>query len=141
MNVIENLERLHLEHKSRVLTGSRAAATGLLGLTLLAIAGCANMRGLQPAESMRAPSALTADRALAGAPVAASRWPAEDWWKAYGDAQLDALMDEALAGSPTLAVAAARTRKALAVAAITDAGRYPRVDADCVDHARALFRS
>ncbi len=129
MNVIENLEPSRLEHKSLGLTWSRAATTGLLGLTLLAIAGCANMRGLQPAESMREPSALTADHALAGAPVAVSHWPAEDWWKAYGDAQLDTLMDDALAGSPTLAVAAARTRKALAVAAITDAGRYPRVDA------------
>ena len=29
-------------------------------------------------------------------------WPAERWWTAYGDAQLDALVEaQALAGSPT----------------------------------------
>src|SRR6202023_1881202 len=44
------------------------------------------------------------------------------------DPQLDQLMNEALAGSPTLKVAAARTRKALAVADVTKAARSRQVN-------------
>jgi multidrug efflux system outer membrane protein len=35
-------------------------------------------------------------------------WPAEQWWKHYGDPVLDKLIDMALASSPTLATAHAR---------------------------------
>lgn len=38
----------------------------------------------------------------------AATWPKNEWWKAYGDAQLDALIEEALRDSPNLAVAEAR---------------------------------
>jgi NodT family efflux transporter outer membrane factor (OMF) lipoprotein len=39
-------------------------------------------------------------------------WPADSWWRAFGDPQLDALIDEALKGSPDLALAAARLHRA-----------------------------
>jgi NodT family efflux transporter outer membrane factor (OMF) lipoprotein len=39
-------------------------------------------------------------------------WPSDQWWTAYGDAQLDALIDEALAGAPDLAKAKARVSQA-----------------------------
>jgi NodT family efflux transporter outer membrane factor (OMF) lipoprotein len=100
----------------------------LAGLAALALAACADMHGLAPGEAPHDTAALAASRTLAKAPVAADAWPANDWWKAYGDPQLDALMDEALAGSPSLAVAAARTRKALAAAQVTDSARYPHVN-------------
>ncbi|PZP28535.1 MAG: hypothetical protein DI603_19365 [Roseateles depolymerans] len=35
-------------------------------------------------------------------------WPAERWWRRYGDAQLDALLELGLQGSPSLQAAAAR---------------------------------
>src|SRR6185312_12164563 len=73
-------------------------------------------------------SKLAATKSLSAVPVN-TVWPASDWWKRYGDPQLDALMDEALRTSPTLEIAAARTRQALAAAQVTDAGRFPRVDA------------
>jgi NodT family efflux transporter outer membrane factor (OMF) lipoprotein len=44
----------------------------------------------------------------------AGEWPAQGWWKIYGDAQLDALIEEGLAGSPSVAVADARLRRARA---------------------------
>ena len=34
----------------------------------------------------------------------AGEWPSAGWWKVYGDAQLDALIEEGLAGSPSVAV-------------------------------------
>ena len=61
------------------------------------------------------------------APVGA--WPTESWWQSYGDAQLDALIREALAGSPNIAVAEARLRRAQAATQIADAARRPQATA------------
>ena len=93
----------------------------------LAVAGCADMQGLAPAASLRDVNTLAAGSSLAGATVSQDTWPAADWWTSFGDAQLDTLMHEALAASPTLAVAAARTRKALAAASASEAALYPQV--------------
>ncbi len=102
------------------------ATFALAGSALLA--GCASTNGLTPEAALRDPNALASHRALQGVPVSAAAWPKSDWWKVYGDPQLDALIDEALAGSPTLNIAAARTRKALALAQTAKAPLYPQVD-------------
>jgi NodT family efflux transporter outer membrane factor (OMF) lipoprotein len=47
------------------------------------------------------------------------------WWQAFGDAQLDALEQHAMAGSPTLAIAAARLAQARATVTATSAGLFP----------------
>jgi NodT family efflux transporter outer membrane factor (OMF) lipoprotein len=47
-------------------------------------------------------------------------WPGDRWWQAYGDAQLDALIEEALRDSPDLKQAQARLH--LAGAAVQGAG-------------------
>jgi NodT family efflux transporter outer membrane factor (OMF) lipoprotein len=99
-----------------------------LAASVLLLAGCASMKGVEPQSALREANAVAASRSLAGTPVSPAAWPATDWWKAYDDAQLDALMDEALSTSPTLAIAAARTRKALALSAIDRAALYPQVD-------------
>lgn len=83
------------------------------------LAGCASTHDLAPQASLRGANMLAADRTLAAATISAAAWPRADWWKTFGDAQLDALVDEALAGSPTLGVAAARARKALAAANVS----------------------
>jgi len=94
----------------------------------LALAGCASFEGLQPQSKVRDAQSLETQRTLANAPAVA--WPASDWWKAYRDPQLDALMGEAFRANPTLAVAQARVRKAQAVAAAAGAPLQPRVDAN-----------
>lgn len=104
-----------------------ALAAGALGLMLL-LAGCANPNGLSTEASLREANGLAAEKSLATAPSSPSVWPRNDWWTSFNDPQLDALIDEALAGSPTLRIAEARTRKALAVAAISKAELYPQVN-------------
>lgn len=52
------------------------------------------------------------------------------WWTSYGDAQLNALIAEALAGAPSLAQAEARVRQAEAIAQQVGASRLPQVSAD-----------
>src|SRR3954466_14825041 len=100
----------------------------LLSFIAMFLAGCASMQGVAPKASPRDAAGLAAEHALAGAPANAP-WPREDWWKAFNDPQLDALMDEALRASPSLNIAAARTRQAIAGAQAARASLAPRVDA------------
>lgn len=60
----------------------------------------------------------------------AAEWPAETWWQAYGDPQLDRLMAEALAASPDLALAAARLAEARAAAGLARGNAAPQLNAD-----------
>ncbi|MDR3426407.1 efflux transporter outer membrane subunit [Silvimonas sp.] len=93
------------------------------------LAGCANWEGLSPQGKVLDANTLGASKSLSGARVDASVWPQQNWWTALGDAQLSSLIDEALKNNPTLEVADARTRVALAQAGQADAARMPRVDA------------
>lgn len=95
--------------------------------TVLLVSGCASSGGIAPQGALREASTLSSARSLAGARMSDAAWPATHWWKAFGDPQLDALVDEALAGSPSLDAADARTRKAIAQAGIADAARKPSV--------------
>jgi NodT family efflux transporter outer membrane factor (OMF) lipoprotein len=110
----------------RIRSGFAIAA---LASTLF-LAGCASTNGLSSEASLRDANGLAAEKSLAAAPVAAAAWPRNNWWTAFNDPQLDALLDEALAESPTLRVAAARTRKALAFTEIAKAPLYPQVNGD-----------
>lgn len=121
----------------------RPMASALLAVTTAALlAGCAAVPKLGPRPEPLAPGAVAAERALA--PVAASSdasadasvaaveaaWPAEGWWRAWGDPQLDALIAEGLAGSPDVAAAAARLARVGALAQQAGAARFPRLDLD-----------
>jgi NodT family efflux transporter outer membrane factor (OMF) lipoprotein len=100
---------------------------GALALALF-VAGCASTNGLSTEAALRDANGLTAERSLETVTVSPSAWPRDDWWTQFNDPQLAALVDEALAGSPTLRVAEARTRKSLAFAATTQAALYPQVN-------------
>ena len=107
---------------------ARIALAAFAFATSAFIAGCASTNGLAPQASLREANALASQRALDGVSVSKAAWPATDWWKAFDDPQLDALIDEALSGSPTLKVAEARTRKALAAADTAKAPLYPQIE-------------
>ena len=53
--------------------------------------------------------------------------PKGPWWQRFGDPQLDALEQQALAGSPTLAAANARLAQARAAVAAASAGLFPQI--------------
>lgn len=104
----------------------RAAAPLLLALLS---AACASTHRLAPAGTPADPDALHAERSLAGAALSPAAFPRQDWWAAFGDPQLDALVTEALDGTPSLAVADARVRQAQAQAGLADAARKPDLSA------------
>jgi outer membrane protein TolC len=56
-------------------------------------------------------------------------WPQDAWWRSYGDAQLDALIDEGLKGSPTMTIAEARLRRAIATTQVARSASQPQVSA------------
>ncbi|MEW9854275.1 efflux transporter outer membrane subunit [Novosphingobium sp. M1R2S20] len=103
---------------------SRVGTPGLLAITL-ALSAC-GMPELGPRPQIRAPASLETARTFATAEQVAA-WPQEDWWRAYGDPQLDALVAEALAGSPSVAAAEARIRQARGAADVAGAQTLPQI--------------
>lgn len=101
---------------------------GLVAVAAL-MAGCASDGGLRPQATVGAPNQLAAAGTLADATVSPAAWPAADWRQRYGDAQLDQLVAEALAGSPTLRIAQARVRQAQAFEGMAEAALSPQVGA------------
>jgi NodT family efflux transporter outer membrane factor (OMF) lipoprotein len=101
----------------------------VLTLLALALAGCVDRGGWKAAPQL-ASEKLDSNRTLQGSPVDAAAWPADGWWQGYGDAQLDALVAEALAGSPTLEIAQARLRAAQAQTVAARGVRAPQVTLD-----------
>ena len=55
------------------------------------------------------------------------KWPASDWWTQYNDAQLDALIQAALAGNPTIQAAQARIAMADSQVRLARAASGPQV--------------
>jgi len=102
----------------------RSRALALLFASALALPGCATAPDLG-ASSPPGSKALAKSQASFQASAAQASWPADAWWRTYGDPQLDALIDQALAGSPDMAQAAARVRSAEAAAQQTGAARLP----------------
>jgi NodT family efflux transporter outer membrane factor (OMF) lipoprotein len=96
---------------------------------MAALSACASTHGLKPQSSVNEPDTLEVSTTLANASVAATAWPDTQWWEQFGDPQLNQLIAEGLEGSPTLRVAEARTRAALAQAQVANSARFPQVDA------------
>ncbi|MEN9683794.1 MAG: hypothetical protein RLZZ427_1545 [Pseudomonadota bacterium] len=86
-------------------TGRRFAAVALTG----ALAGCVTAPASHPAAALLSPAKIGDVAGLSGA---AAAFPSDRWWAAYADPGLDGLIDEALAHSPDMALAAARIRAA-----------------------------
>jgi NodT family efflux transporter outer membrane factor (OMF) lipoprotein len=113
----------------KILSRTRFGALPTAFAAAALLAGCASMHGLKPEGHALESSALHSERSLRGVQVDPAAWPNTDWWKTYRDPQLDALVDEALAGNPDLAIADARAREAIAQAGVVDAARKPSLNA------------
>ena len=97
----------------------------LLAITLMGalLGGCISSPSTTPRET-----ALKAE--TLGLGQMAAPQIADTWWTAFGDPQLDALVQEALKGSPTLAAALARVRIAQSQLASSRAATYPQASFD-----------
>lgn len=97
-------------------------------LALMAMVSACAVPDLGERPQPRSASSLQSSTSLAGAPQGA--WPVEGWWRGFGDPQLDALIEEGLASSPDVAVAAARVHATEALARQANSALLPRVGAE-----------
>lgn len=93
-------------------------------LVCILLSGCAAIPDLGAPPQVIEPARLEAGKSLAAPRI---DWPQDDWWKRYGDPQLDSLIAEALVNSPTLAVADARVRAADAATNAARANELPQI--------------
>src|SRR5579871_2565979 len=98
--------------------------TLLLAMSLALAGGCAQIPHLDPPPAVKKIDELGSTQSFAASVVS---WPGDGWWKAYGDPQLDALIDEALRNAPDLDLAQARLRAAAAQVQGAGATRLPEV--------------
>ncbi|MFT3778254.1 MAG: efflux transporter outer membrane subunit [Ottowia sp.] len=105
-------------HRPRIRRHAQAAALALAGL----LAGCAAPRPEPPALEATWPAVWQAPLPHGGDPARLA-----GWWREAGDEALSALIDAALAGSPTLAAAEARVAQARAQAQSARAGLLPQL--------------
>jgi NodT family efflux transporter outer membrane factor (OMF) lipoprotein len=105
---------------NRHLTSPRLAALA----ASLVLAGCASFSGIEPQADMRSPDSV----GLATGQTGPAFRAADDWWRAFGDDQLDALMTQALQGNPSLKIAQARLARAQAMSEAARANTLPQVN-------------
>ncbi|GAB3245437.1 outer membrane factor lipoprotein domain-containing protein [Chitinimonas naiadis] len=99
-----------------------------LSLSLLAalvLSACAGMGNSTTHGKPLNGENLAGGQVLTANPQA--RWPQEQWWNALGDGQLNQLVDEAMASSPSLAAAQARIERSRALAGLTEANSGPQL--------------
>jgi NodT family efflux transporter outer membrane factor (OMF) lipoprotein len=73
----------------------------------LSLGGC-----VQSTNKTHAVAITPAQAGLAEADATPVEWPTAQWWHNFADPQLDNLIEEALTGSPSMDIAAARVRQA-----------------------------
>ncbi|KVM99818.1 efflux transporter outer membrane subunit [Burkholderia stagnalis] len=93
------------------------------------LAGCASGNGMQPSRIALDPGALDSGKEIAEFQRSARPDVAAPmWWRAFGDAQLDALMEQATQDAPSIQIAESRLRQAEAAGAVAEASLLPTVD-------------
>ncbi|KZE83685.1 efflux transporter outer membrane subunit [Chromobacterium subtsugae] len=102
----------------------RPLSIGLLAALAL-LGGCAAVPDMGPAPQIKPLQPYQNTQSL---PSEQGQWAAGQWWRKYGDAQLNKLMDEALSQAPDLAAARARVERAEGLAQQAGAARLPSAD-------------
>ena len=106
----------------------RPLTAAILACALAVLGGCADMGNIKPQAVALKPAQLNTGKAI-GAASADVAWPAQHWWEALHDEQLNDLVGAALSDNPGLRAAQARVRQAESLAGVAKAGTLPRVDA------------
>jgi NodT family efflux transporter outer membrane factor (OMF) lipoprotein len=104
--------------------------TPLAAVLVFALGGCASLEQRQ-AEAMAAATVAVPDAWTASAPLLRGAAPAPAvlaaWWRQFGDARLEQLIDAALASAPDVRSAQAKLRQARAARDLAVANLYPSV--------------
>ena len=109
---------------------SKARWVGGVAAAALALAGC---KAVGPDFQRPAPPAtsgylMQGDATTPTAQLSPDQRPASAWWKTFGSADLDRVLDQALAGNQTVAQANASLERLRQLALATAANQKPQVD-------------
>lgn len=110
-------------------TPGRLSSRLALVSAMLALAGCVSMGPQPQLARLDEDAAANSSRAIGSMTTETAAWPAQDWWRAYGDPQLDRLVEGARSASPTIAGALARVRQAAALEGMAAAALAPQANA------------
>ncbi len=115
------------------------AVAGVLAAGVMAtgLTGCADMSGIESTSTLRDATSVGLQTTTPAVVPVASLVGAE-WWKDFGDGQLNRLVAQALSTSPNLKIAQARLTRAQAVIEVADAATLPQVGAQ-LDATRQLY--
>ncbi len=125
----KSLLPIHLTHRPLLL--QRA----LLLAGVLSLSACADFSGIHPHAQ-----ALTPEQLNLQSSQSASTQIASQWWESFGDAQLNRLVTDALANSPSLRVAQSRLERVQAAQDSLRGTEGPQVNGS-LDMTRQLFSS
>ncbi|WP_161539924.1 TolC family protein [Glaciimonas sp. PCH181] len=113
-------------------------------LLLMLLNGCASFSGIDPqarlSDGHTIDGRILNSSATMDATQINAQWPTVTWWQAYRDPQLNQLVAQAIADSPSIKIAQARIRQASAMAGIAEAGTLPKIGAEA-SLTRELFTS
>src|ERR1700760_285021 len=109
------------------IAGSRVAKAGVTVIVAAVLSACANYAGISSDKQMAQPQTYATQQSI---PQDNGHWPAADWADQFGDAQLKALLAEALKGNPSVEQARARVAAAAAYSDTAKASTLPKVGAD-----------
>ncbi|MGF6272516.1 NodT family efflux transporter outer membrane factor (OMF) lipoprotein [Massilia sp. UYP11] len=107
----------------------RSATRLALVSAMLVLGGCVSMGAQPPLARLNGDAPLNSSRAIGSLTTETAAWPTQDWWRAYGDPQLDRLVEGARDASPTIAAALARVRQAAALEGLAAASLGPQASA------------
>jgi NodT family efflux transporter outer membrane factor (OMF) lipoprotein len=107
--------------------GSRLLTTGVSVMFAAVLSACANYAGIHSDQQMAKPQSYETAQSI---PSESGHWPAAGWADQFGDAQLKALIAEALKNSPSLDQARARVASANAYSETAKSNTMPKVGAD-----------
>jgi NodT family efflux transporter outer membrane factor (OMF) lipoprotein len=110
----------------RQFAGSRVAKAGVTVIFAAVLSACANYAGISSDKKMAQPQTYATEHSIA---PAGGHWPAADWADQFGDAQLKALIAEALKSNPSVDQARARVGAAAAYSDTAKAATMPQIGA------------
>lgn len=107
------------------------AAAGVVACGLIAtgMTGCADMSGIESSAALRDAASLGLPIKSGSASIAEPVAVNAEWWRDFGDEQLNQLISKALQTSPNLKLAQARLARAQAVTEVSEAAGLPQVNA------------
>ena len=100
----------------------RIAGSFAMALLLL---GCVTPGPEPERRTLTDPARLETERTLAGVAHSDAGWPQANWWGGLGDPQLARLIEAAIAGNPSLAMAHARLDRAKAGVILAESALRP----------------